>query len=213
MTFIRSFSDVLMNGGDIEPAQAKRFLKIIQDESLRLTRLLDEILDLSHLERGGVTWEMTVFNPRDAVVRALEAYEGLARGAGCHVSQGETGGSALVRANMDRLCQVLINLISNSIKFNGGEQPAVTVSTSIGDHEMRVLVEDNGPGIAPEDQQRLFSKFFRGSRQQPQDGAGLGLAISWEIMRHFGGRLELVRSSGQGSCFAAVLPLHEGGQT
>lgn len=196
-----------MNGQDIDPEQAKRFLKIIQEESLRLTRLLDEILDLSHLERGGVAWEMTVFDPQDAIVRALEACEGLAWEAGCRVEQGAGEGPVQIRANMDRLCQVLINLISNAIKFNSGANRSVVVSSRLDGQEFRLLVEDNGPGISIEDQQRLFSKFFRASHQQSQGGAGLGLAISWEIMRHFGGRLELVHSSEKGSCFAAVLPL------
>ena len=212
MTSIRSFSDVLMNGKDIAPEQAKRFLKIIQEESLRLTRLLDEILDLGHLERGGMTWELMAFDPQDAIIRALEACEGLAREAGCHVRQGQMGrgqrGSPfLVRANMDRLCQVLINLISNAIKYNSGPNPSVTVSSRIVAQEIQVLVQDNGPGIGVEDQHRLFSKFFRGSRQQSEGGAGLGLAISAEIMHQLGGRLKLVHSSEQGSCFAAILPL------
>lgn len=208
MTSIRSFSDVLMHEHDIEPEQAKRFLKIIQDESLRLTRLLDEILDLSHLERGGVSWEMAMLEPKDAIVRALESCEGLAREAGTSIKHVPNDTPALVRANMDRLCQVLINLISNAIKYNSNASPAVTVSSAIDGAEYRVLIEDNGPGIALADRQRLFSKFFRGSRQQAQGGAGLGLAISWEIMRHFGGRLELVYSSDRGSGFALVLPLH-----
>ena len=108
---------------------------------------------------------------------------------------------------MDRLCQVMINLLSNAIKYNSSAHPTVAVSSAIEGTEFRIQVEDNGQGIPPEDRQRLFSKFFRGSHQQKQGGAGLGLAISSEIMRHFGGRLELVRSSECGSCFALILPL------
>jgi signal transduction histidine kinase len=209
MTSIRSFSDVLINANDISPEQAKRFLTIIQDESLRLTRLLDEILDLSHLERGEVQWQLDQLDPEDGVTRALAACEGLARDAGVIVERLPCEAPVTVSANMDRLCQVLINLISNAIKYNTSANPVVVVSSTIVDGEYRVLVEDNGPGIAQNDQTRVFNKFSRGWQQNEHGraGAGLGLAISWEIMRDFGGRLDLVSSSPEGSCFAASMPL------
>ena len=214
MTSIRSFSDVLINAGDIEPDQARRFLSIIQEESQRLTRLLDEILDLSHLERGEVQWEMRDLDPEEAVLRALEACEGIVRESGINIERLPCESPVSVRANMDRLCQVLINLISNAIKYNDNRNPLVIVSSSIDSGEYRVMVEDNGPGIAEADRPRLFTKFSRGTRQQEKAGAGLGLAIAWEIVRHFGGRLELLRSSpDRGCCFVVALPIVPGSMT
>ncbi len=208
MTSIRSFSDVLINAEDLEPIQAQRFLSIIQEESQRLTRLLDEILDLSLLERGEVQWKLEDLDPEVAVTRALQACEGIVREAGINIERLPCESPVTVHAHMDRLCQVLINLVSNAIKYNDNPNPLVVVSSSVDSGEFQVLVEDNGPGIADGDRSRLFTKFSRGMRQQAQGGAGLGLAIAWEIMRHFGGRLELLRSSsGQGSCFMIALPI------
>lgn len=208
MTSIRSFSDVLINAEDLEPAQAQRFLSIIQEESQRLTRLLDLILDLSHLERGEVQWELQNLDPEEAVRRALEACEGIVQETGINVERLPCESPVAVRANMDRLCQVLINLISNAIKYNDNRSPLVIVSSSIDSGEYRLMVEDNGPGITESDRPRLFTKFSRGAQQQEKAGAGLGLAIAWEIVRHFGGRLELLRSSPErGSCFVVSLPV------
>ncbi|MCA8929235.1 MAG: sodium:solute symporter, partial [Alphaproteobacteria bacterium] len=210
MTSIRSFSDVLINADDIPPAQAKRFLTIIQEESLRLTRLLDEILDLSHLEKGERALELEALNPEDAVGRALAACEGLARQLRVNVDHLPGAGDVQVRAHIDRLEQVLVNLIANAIKYNTNPNPLVVVSSQIEGTEYRVLVEDNGPGIAEADRPKLFTKFARGWQrvEQGRAGAGLGLAISWEIMKQFDGRLELLRSSERGSTFAIALPLH-----
>ncbi|MGY9056955.1 MAG: sensor histidine kinase, partial [Alphaproteobacteria bacterium] len=164
---------------------------------------------LSHLERGEVQWQLDQLDPEDGVTRALAACEGLARDAGVIVERLPCEAPVTVSANMDRLCQVLINLISNAIKYNTSANPVVVVSSTIVDGEYRVLVEDNGPGIAQNDQTRVFNKFSRGWQQNEHGraGAGLGLAISWEIMRDFGGRLDLVSSSPEGSCFAASMPL------
>ncbi len=209
MTSIRSFADVLKTAQNIPPEQAARFLSIIHDESLRLTRLLDEILDLSHLESGRVAWTMDRFDPDLAIERALSACEGLAREEGVAVERQAATTRATVHANLDRLVQVLVNLISNAVKYNSGPGARVTVSSQVVAEDYRVLIEDNGPGIPEADRARLFTKFARGQRQAESGraGAGLGLAISWEIMQHFGGRLELVRSSEAGSTFAVILPL------
>ncbi|PJK28544.1 sensor histidine kinase [Minwuia thermotolerans] len=209
MTSIRSFAEVLMNAGDLPPEQARRFVRIIHDESIRLTGLLNEILDLSHLERGEVNWKMELLDPEAAVERAISACEGLAADSGVRIEHEDAGLLARVNGDRDRIAQVLINLISNAIKYNDNPEPWVRIACETADGDYRVHVEDNGPGVDDVEADHLFSKFARGWRQieRGRSGTGLGLAISAQIARRLGGRLELTRSDGTGSCFSLVLPL------
>ena len=116
---------------------------------------------------------------------------------------------AIARADADRLNQVFINLISNAIKYNTNPAPWVRVSSRITGGDYEVLVEDNGPGILAEERELIFSKFLRGwaHTQTPAAGAGLGLAISAQIMRRHGGSLTLVSDAAPGACFRVTLPL------
>ncbi len=207
MTSIRSFAEILLDERNLDPAQSTRFLRIIHAESVRLTRLLDSTLDLSVLERGIAPWAAETINPETILSDAIRACHGLAVGLRVRVSEGQRAQNVFVAANGDRLAQVFINLISNAIKYNVSEEPYVRVSSGLRDGHYEVLVEDNGPGIRAEERERIFSKFIRGSGHARTDaaGAGLGLAISWQIMQRFGGTLDLVARQGSGACFRVTL--------
>ena len=116
--------------------------------------------------------------------------------------------TVVVEADEDRLCQVFINLISNAIKYNTSDAPQVTVRSALRDGAYEVEIADNGPGIRAEERERIFSKFVRGwaHTQTGASGAGLGLAISGQIMRRLGGTLALVPGEGPGACFRVTLP-------
>jgi signal transduction histidine kinase len=207
MTSIRSFSEILMETSDLDPGRAQRYVRIINEESERLTRLLDSTLDLGLLERGFAALPVTDVDPELALDRSLGACEGLAAKAGVRLERGARLDGVVVAANADRLSQVFINLLSNAIKYNTSPQPWVRVSSRVQGGEYEVRVEDNGPGIPPQDREAIFSKARRGWVRAPgADGAGLGLAISWQIMRHIGGALELAPSA-RGACFRVTLPL------
>ena len=205
MTSIRSFSDILLNNRDLDEAEKIRFLNIIQKESLRLTDLLDGILDVSQMESGKAAWNAAPFDPEQAVSQAIESCEALARTAGVALKRAQRARRAMVVGDRDRLAQVFINLISNAIKYNTDPRPAVTISSSLrkGVYEMRVA--DNGPGIPASERERIFSKFARGPVTS-QKGAGLGLAISRQIIERFEGELSLTpSSSGSGAEFVVRL--------
>ena len=161
MASIRSFSEILLSGADLTSEQSKRFLEIIHNETLRLTRLLDEILDLSHLERGELTWTLEPIDASAVLARAVETCQGMADGAGAEIQLKEGAARVEVRAHPDRLAQVFINLVSNAIKHNPSPSPRLTVRTAVIDGRFVVDVEDNGPGIAPADRERIFAKFSR----------------------------------------------------
>ena len=118
-------------------------------------------------------------------------------------------------ADRDRLIQVMLNLLSNAVKFCEADRGRVAIKLSAGGDAVRVDVEDNGPGISEQDQRTIFEKFRQVGdtmTAKPQ-GTGLGLPISRQIIEHFGGRLWVESSPGQGATFSFTLPLNREGGT
>jgi hypothetical protein len=206
MTSIRSFSEILLDGEDIDAGQRQHFVSTIHQESLRLTKLLDEILDLSALERGERNWENLPINAEAALDRALTVCEALLRQRGMRVEQGERARPTTVEGDADRLCQVFINLISNAVKYNDADTPVLRISSSVRAGNYVVDVADNGPGIAKGERKLIFEKFSRGQQgTADQGGAGLGLAISRQIVTRMNGSLDLVQGQLPGACFRVRL--------
>ena len=204
MTSIRSFSDILLRNRDIEEAQRLRFLGIIQNESMRLTRLLDGILDLNQMESGTPSWEETTFDPETVLTQAMQSCEALAHGAGVTLKRSRRARKVLVNGDRDRLAQVFINLISNAIKYNTSAEPTVIISSTVRKGTYEARIGDNGPGIPEAERERIFMKFARGSMPR-QGGVGLGLAISRQIVERFGGNLFLTDSKAGGAEFIVRL--------
>jgi signal transduction histidine kinase len=114
-----------------------------------------------------------------------------------------------VKADVDRIIQVMLNLLSNAVKFCDLSDGRIEITLTENDHALRVDVRDNGPGIAPGDEQKIFDKFVQAGdtlTNKPQ-GSGLGLYISRHIVEHHGGRLWVQGRPGEGACFSFTLPL------
>ena len=207
MASIRSFSEILLDD-DLSDAQRRRFVSTIHQESLRLTKLLDEILDLSALERGERPWDNVRIDAEAALDRAIEVCAPLAQRRHMHIVVGPRAGSAIVEGDTDRLCQVLINLIVNAIKYNDADTPVVEVRSEVIDGSFVVEISDNGPGIPANEAQAIFDMFTRGEhgRSDATPGAGLGLAISRKIITRMSGALELVPRDTRGARFRVTLP-------
>ena len=207
MTSIRSFAEILLDERDLTPDHSARYLRIIHDESVRLTRLLESTLDLSVLERGEAPWQTAPIDPEIALDSSIRTCSGMAASMGVRVLCRERATGVRVLANSDRLAQVFINLIANAVKYNTSDAPQLVITSRVRDTRYEVLFEDNGPGIRPEERERIFAKFVRGAAEARRDpaGAGLGLAISWQIMRRFGGSLTLLADRGPGACFCVSL--------
>lgn len=210
MTSIRSFSEILLHEPQLDDEERQRFVSTIHQESLRLTKLLDEILDLAALEGGERGWQNRPIDAETAVDRAIEVCDALARQRGMALTIGQRAGPAIVSGEADRLCQVLINLISNAIKYNDAPEPTVEIASRVVGRRYTLDVTDNGPGIARSERTRIFEKFARGKRgaDSGPGGAGLGLAISRQIISKMGGELELVAGRSRGACFRVTLPLN-----
>jgi len=200
MTSIRSFAELLLEPGALSAQQVHRFVSIIHEESLRLTRLLDEILEMSHLEHGGLRIEVVPLDPAPVIERALNTCRGLAAHSRVELALGERAPSTNVLGDADRLHQVLINLLSNAIKYNDKPAPRVRVDSRVIGQRYELDVSDNGPGI--KDPDLVFEKFNRGrDTSGKQGGTGLGLAISRRIVQKMNGDLDIVDNGGEGTRF------------
>jgi signal transduction histidine kinase len=205
MTSIRSFSEILLSPDTVSEDEQNRFVSIIYEESQRLTRLLDEILDMNRLESGIL--EMPLSNiEADVVINiAIATLDGQIRNKQVKVELELGAEPAWVHANEDRMQQILINLISNSIKYNTSEQPVIQVRSQSSGDSLYIDVSDNGGGVKREEADAVFDKFSRGHRSNLDHGAGLGLSISRAIARNMGGDLTLEFTSDETSFFRLCL--------
>jgi len=209
LTSIRSFSEILADNPDLSEEERQRFLEVLVKESERLTRLINQILDLAKLETGALDWDMTDFAVRPAIEDALAATSAPFREEGLRLDVRFDEGPTLVRADRDKLIQVVVNLVSNAAKFCRRPGGLVVVEvTARGDWTI-VSVSDNGPGVAPENRSLIFEKFQQvgeGLRDRPK-GTGLGLAISRQFVERFGGDIWVETSEFEGARFVFTLPI------
>jgi len=207
LTSIRAFSEILLDNPDLETDERARYLRIIVEETERLTRLINQVLDLSKLESGRAEWHVTDVDIADVVRDSVAETAALFREKGARLVVHVPQDLPAVAADRDRVVQVMLNLLSNAAKFCHPQHGRVEVAVCTQDSALRVDVRDNGFGIAPEDQQGIFEKFRQGGEvltNRPQ-GTGLGLPISQQIVDHLGGRLWVESSPGEGTTFSFTL--------
>lgn len=204
MTSIRSFSELLRDG-DMDPEASRRFSSIIHDEALRLTRLLDDLLDLSVLEAGHVTLHPQTDSLRAVLDRAVAATTSVGEAAGIEIRRKGIYEDVAIHTDTDRLAQVFINLIANAIKYCDADHPKLRILVTHRGDRLHVDFIDNGSGIPKQSQSVIFEKFSRLSDQAKAGGAGLGLAICREIMDKLGGKVSYLPGQG-GAAFRVTLP-------
>ena len=211
LTSIRAFSEILRDNPDLEVAERLRFLTIVIKESERLTRLINQVLDLAKIESGKAEWHIVGVDLREVVEESVAATSQLYRDRGIALEVELPPAVPTILADRDRLIQVMINLLSNASKFCSREAGQVRVALVQERACLRVDVADNGIGISPKDQEIIFEKFRQVGdtlTDKPQ-GTGLGLPICREIIGHCGGRLWVESELGHGATFSFTLPLQE----
>jgi Na+/proline symporter/nitrogen-specific signal transduction histidine kinase len=205
MTSIRAFSEILMSAEDLGPDEKARYSRIIHDEAIRLTRLLDALLDLNVLEHGKVTIAPERAVLRDVIDRSILATSALSDGGRFTIDRIESAEEVTIFTDLDRLAQVFINLIANARKYCDSDRPRLRIRVSRVNGQLAVDFLDNGRGIPAESQSLIFEKFSRLSDQSAAGGAGLGLAICREIMAKLGGSVAYLPGQG-GAGFRVLLP-------
>jgi len=182
-------------------------LDVVVSEGERLTKLIDDVLDLAKIEAGKFTWNMATVSVSDVVERAIAATASLFDAKKLNLVREVDPDLPTVNGDQDRLIQVVINLISNAVKFT--DAGSITCSAHLRDAELVVGVTDSGIGIAPGDQQKVFEKFKQvgDTLTDKPKGTGLGLPICKEIVEYHGGRIWVESEPGKGSTFSFTLPI------
>jgi Na+/proline symporter/nitrogen-specific signal transduction histidine kinase len=203
---IRAFSEILHDDPDVELQQRRRFLGIIVSETERLSRLVNQVLDLAKIESGRADWLSERVDLSHLINAATEATGQLFSERGARVICDLPDRPCIVNVDRDRLMQVLVNLLSNAVKFAPPQEGIVRIRLDAGAASCRVSVSDNGPGIAEADQAHIFEKFHQGSGggEKPV-GTGLGLPISREIIERLGGRIWVDSRPENGATFTFEL--------
>jgi signal transduction histidine kinase len=208
LTSIRAFSEILHDHPDIDPAEQQRFLGLIIKESERLTRLINQVLDLAKLESGMAEWQTGELDLNEIVADAVGATSQIFKTRRVAVQTVAGAPVSRVVADRDRVMQVMLNLLSNAVKFCPEGTGRVEVRLSEDAHSVRIDVIDNGVGISRENLGVVFEKFRQvgDTLTDKPPGTGLGLAICRQIISHFGGRLWADSEPGKGSVFSFTLP-------
>jgi len=210
LTSIRSFSEILRDNPDLETDQRQQFVSIIAQESERLSRLINDILDLAKMEAGTTEWQIADHPIEPILQQGLAATSGLfAMAPSIRLEVDIAPGLPSVHVDPDRLIQVVVNLVSNAVKFCDKTEGLVRLRASQENGFVRVDIQDNGIGIAAEDQEKIFERFQQAGNiltNKPQ-GTGLGLPITRQILERFGGDIWVESTPGQGATFSFRVPI------
>ncbi|WP_293575934.1 ATP-binding protein [Phaeobacter sp.] len=206
MTSIRAFSEILRDTGTLDAEEHNRYAGIIHDEAQRLTRLLDDLLDLSVLENGQVSLNFSAGRLGDVLDHSVAT--ALADGSTrLQVLRDAATDDLRLSSDLDRLSQVFINLIANAEKYCTAAEPVLRISARQIEAAIIIDFADNGAGIPPEHRTTVFEKFSRVSPEMA-GGAGLGLAICREIMQRLGGNIAYLPNE-TGGIFRVSLKLNQ----
>jgi Na+/proline symporter/signal transduction histidine kinase len=214
LTSIRSFSEILRDNPDLDAEQRQEFTNIIVQESERLSRLINDILDLAKMEAGMSEWHMADLDPKAVIERALAATAGLfAKTRAISLETRIADDLPPIQADADRLTQVIVNLVSNAVKFSAEQKGWIRLEAWQEAGFLRVDVKDNGVGIAKSDQEKIFERFQQAGNTltDKPHGTGLGLPICRQILQRFGGAIWVTSEPGQGATFSFRIPLSRSG--
>lgn len=212
---IKGAAQILLSYREQDPATQVEFLSIIDNESDRLTRLINDMLDLSRIESGEMRWKISQLNVKGVIETAVLGTQALTVLKNVKVEVASEEGLPSAVADPDKLVQVITSLLSNAVKFtpNGGlirvqSRLQAGPRQSSGYRMVEISISDNGVGILKTEFDKIFGRFQQAGTS-PSDrtqGTGLGLAISKEIVTHLGGQIWVESELGKGSTFFFTVP-------
>ena len=208
LTAIRIFAESLLLGRPEDPQAKSEYLDTIVNESHRLTRLLNNVLDFSKIEKGNRTYRKELVSLSDIVNAAAQATQYPLRQQGFHLNVHMENELPKVRVDRDAIEQAIQNLLSNAMKYSG-ESREIDLRVQKRDGQAVIEVADQGIGIDVAQQKRIFEKFYRVPSEENEriPGTGLGLALVFHIVKAHDGYVELRSLLGKGSTFSIHLPL------
>ena len=213
LTAIQSIAEILRDYPDTGKKEQGEFLDIMIKEIRRLSRLINQVLDFQKIEAGRMAWQVGALDMGAVVRDAVDATRQLLAEKNLELTVDVPGRVPVINGDRDRLMQVMLNLISNAVKFCDPGTGRIHIALAHRDGVLEVSVRDNGIGISEEAQQRIFQQFTQISprgRGRPQ-GSGLGLAIVRRIVECHAGAVSVRSTPGEGSTFAVTLPVDVSG--
>ncbi len=208
LTSVRSLAEILHTNPGIDAEQHKSFTGIIIKESERLTRLINQVLDYEKIESAQMDWVIIETDVKEVIQDAVASTRQLVEDKNISIEYELIDHPPLISGDRDRLVQVMVNLISNAVKFCDSDRGKITIRLTANDQLVQVDVRDNGIGIKAKDQNKIFEKF-----QQVKDpakgrpyGTGIGLTISKRIIDFHHGKIWVKSKPGRGSTFSFSLP-------
>jgi len=210
LTSIRMFVETLQLGRIPDPTRQAEALEIISEETARLSGLINRLLDWARMESGRRSYELQRQPVEPIINAALEAFSSQLLQHPADVRRSVASDLPAVWADRQALIEALLNLLNNAHKYTGPDK-RIEVSASRSGPTVLLEVADNGPGIAPREQKRIFDKFYRARDplQRTIEGTGLGLAMVKHIVTGHGGRVSVSSDLGQGAKFRIALPAAE----
>lgn len=207
LSLIKSAAETLLDGGKNDAAVTTRFLEIIDKHSNRLTLLMDDLLLLARLDSGRIELKLAPVPLRGAAQDALDDAALIAQARRVTL-ENRVPPDAIADADVERLRQVLANLIDNAIKYGREGGQVVIGGRTLDRARVEITVRDDGPGIPAEAKARIFERFYRldKARSREQGGTGLGLAIVKNVVQAHGGDVRVESASGAGTEFFITLP-------
>lgn len=209
LTTIKSYTETLLDGAMQDPDITRSFLSIVDAEADRMNRLVKDLLQLSRIEHQQEKWHMKESNLISLVKAAVTKVGMVARQKNQHVNcLFDTDARVMAVIDKDRIEQVILNILSNSIKYTD-EGGRIDIDVVTAEDQARIIVRDNGIGMAESEIPRVFERFYRvdKARSRAMGGTGLGLSIAKQIVEEHGGTIEMESAEGKGTKAVICLPL------
>src|SRR5262249_42553995 len=208
LSLIRLFAETLELGRVRNPEEAHEYYRIINRESRRLTRLINNILDFSRIEAGRRQYQFAETDVAEVVTEVLQSYERQMTSAGFEAGTNIQPDLPPALIDREALAQAVLNLVDNAVRYSD-QAKRIEVSVRLLDGDIAIEVADQGVGIPKAEHQRIFEKFHRVSTGLVHDtkGSGLGLAIVKHIVEAHRGRVTVESAPGKGSRFTILLPI------
>ena len=204
LTAIGGWSETLLAGGGEDPEEVMQGLTIIQKESNRLTRMVEELLDFARIESGRMKLEVETFDLSIELYEAVYMYENLLQKSGIHLNYDEdVEANYFVNGDRHRMKQVFLNILDNAAKY-GGDGKRIDIRLVRDGGNLVATVRDYGQGIPEAELPFVKEKFYKGSSKQR--GSGIGLAVTEEIVTLHGGTLDIASTVGEGTTVTVTLP-------
>jgi signal transduction histidine kinase len=205
---MRMLTDTLREGRYRGAQQLQEYLDLIANENERLRRIAESFLTFSRLDRTGYAGEFARVSPHEVAAHAVTSLRARLNAPGCSFVSEVPDSLPAIRADLDSLAQVLVNLLDNALKYTG-EEKRISLGARAEDQEVEFSVRDNGIGIATDQRRAIFEPFFQADQRlsRSREGSGLGLAIVQRIVKAHGGEITVASELGKGSVFRVKIPI------